>query len=311
MKILLFICYVLFTTGVLILSGSGPSSVEEDLKRMTSGEATLRNRVREARGRRRTFGGILLRARAAYDGEHGEGAFVRMCFASIAAAGLLSGGAVCFGAAYLLPVVLSGCAAIPVFLSQRAMISYDRKLAAELETALSVISSAYIRCGNLVEAVKSNLPGLRRPVSDIFKKFVVNSTMLSSNAVLCIRELQRSTPNPLFREWCDVLIACADDFDNSSSLLPVVDRMTEERLVNSELETMTAGCRREYFGMVIITLLNIPLLYVINRDWFHALVGTPAGKAVLAFTGCAVFATFLVMTRLTRPVDASRLRRKK
>ena len=310
MKTVTFICYLLFCAGCFFVSGFSPSAVAADLKRLTSGDLSLPGRVRAAKGKKPALPAALKRAAAAYDAERREGAFARMCFFTAVAFAVLPAVAWLFGFGFLFPVIWAGCLAVPVILSQLSAAAHGRKLADELETALSVISSSYIRCGNLCEAVRANLPGLRRPVSDIFRSFLVNATMLSSDIVLCIRELQQSADNPLFREWCEILVACADDFDNASSLLPVVDRMTEQRLVNSELETMISGCRREYFGMVIITLINIPLLYFINRDWFSALVGTFAGRASLVFAGCAVVVTAVIMMRLTRPIDASRLRGK-
>ncbi len=309
-RIITAVCYLLFSCGIMLAAGITPSAIEKDIERITAGDSSLAGRVRAAKGKSRAFPAELKTAVDAYDGERSEGAFARLCFASLAAAWACPAFLYAAGILFLYPVFLLACCVFPVFAAQISKTAFDKKLSEELETALSVISSSYMRTGSLTEAVRVNLPGLRRPVYEIFSRFLVSATMLSADTVLCIRELQRSCGNPLFKEWCEMLIACCDDFECSASLLPIVERMTEERLVNSELETMISGCRREYYGMVVIMLLNIPLLYIINRDWFRALVGTAAGQTVLVISGCAVLITAAVMMRLTRPVDVTRLRGK-
>ena len=53
-------------------------------------------------------------------------------------------------------------------------------------------------------------------------------------------------------------------------------------------------------GMVVA---NIPLLYVLNRDWYNALMYTALGKAVMAICACAILVTALLMFRYTKPIE--------
>lgn len=39
---------------------------------------------------------------------------------------------------------------------------------------------------------------------------------------------------------------------------------------------------------------NVPLLYMINKDWFGTLMYTTLGKVILAICGIAIFVTALV-----------------
>ena len=48
---------------------------------------------------------------------------------------------------------------------------------------------------------------------------------------------------------------------------------------------------------------NIPLLYVLNKDWYNALMYTTLGKIVLAICGGAILITALFMFKWTKPVE--------
>ena len=63
--------------------------------------------------------------------------------------------------------------------------------------------------------------------------------------------------------------------------MPVASKLTDVRLVNNSLKTMLSEARREYWMMVCMVLVNIPLLYCLNKDWYDALMNTVFGKVVL------------------------------
>jgi hypothetical protein len=93
--------------------------------------------------------------------------------------------------------------------------------------------------------------------------------------------LKDKVDNRIFDEWVDTLIACQDDRTLKDTLMPVVAKLTDVRLVNSEIKGMLSAARIEYFMMSGMVVANIPLLYVLNRDWYSALMNTIAGKIVL------------------------------
>ena len=53
-------------------------------------------------------------------------------------------------------------------------------------------------------------------------------------------------------------------------------------------------------GMLVA---NIPLLYVLNQDWYAALMHTMLGKAVLAICGMVILVTYMLMTKFTKPIE--------
>ena len=79
--------------------------------------------------------------------------------------------------------------------------------------------------------------------------------------------LKEKVDDEIFREWCDTLIQCQDDRTLKDTLQPVVSKLTDVRIVNSELKTMLSPARNEYWFMVALVVGNIPLLYLLNKDW--------------------------------------------
>ena len=73
--------------------------------------------------------------------------------------------------------------------------------------------------------------------------------------------------------------------------LPTINqKFSDVRVVQSELEAMMQGPRREAITMIFLVIANVPLLYFLNEDWFHTLIFTTPGKIALAI--CAAIILF-------------------
>ena len=69
---------------------------------------------------------------------------------------------------------------------------------------------------------------------------------------------------------------------------------------------MLAEVQKEYWTMVVLLVCNIPLIYVLNKDWFDTLIFSIPGKIVLALSGLVIVVTAVLMMRFTRPVEYKR-----
>ena len=78
------------------------------------------------------------------------------------------------------------------------------------------------------------------------------------------------------------------------------------RIVNAELEYMVMEPRKEFITMVVLVVGNIPLLYVLNKDWFHTLIFETPGKIVLGVCGIVIVVTYFFMLKFTKPVEFKR-----
>lgn len=69
---------------------------------------------------------------------------------------------------FLVPVFAIAFAMIPFIYAKRTVAYYDNHVKEELETALSIITTSYVRTDDIVSAVKENIQYLKPPVKDIF-----------------------------------------------------------------------------------------------------------------------------------------------
>jgi len=205
--------------------------------------------------------------------------------------------------AFLIPVFAIAFALIPFAYAKRTVNFYDNHIKEELETALSIITTSYVRTDDIVTAVKENVQYLKPPVKDIFAGFVAENMMISSDVKQSIRHLKEKVSNSIFDEWCDTLIACQDDRTLKDTLMPIVAKLTDVRIVNNEIKGMLSAARTEYWMMAGMVVGNIPLLYLINKDWYAALMFTTLGKIVLAICGLTIVITAMFMFKFTKPAE--------
>ena len=204
---------------------------------------------------------------------------------------------------FLVPVFAIAFAMIPFIYAKRTVAYYDNHVKEELETALSIITTSYVRTDDIVSAVKETIQYLKPPVKDIFAGFVAENMMISSDVKQSIRHLKEKVNNSIFAEWCETMVACQDDRTLKDTLMPIVTKLTDVRIVNNEIKGMLSSARIEYYMMTGMVVGNIPLLYFLNKDWFNALMFTTLGKLVLAICGLVIIVTAVLMLRFTKQIE--------
>ncbi|WP_141499727.1 type II secretion system F family protein [Paenibacillus luteus] len=207
---------------------------------------------------------------------------------------------------WLLPVLSGGFALLPFWLVLFSATFYRKRLHGELETALSIITTSYLRNENILAAIEENVPYLNPPVADVFQAFLTESKLIHANLRLALQQLKGRVHDSVFQEWCDVLIACQDDRTLKSTLMPVVTKLSDMRVVSAELDYLLYEPLKEFLTMALLMLGNLPLLYFLNREWFFTLTTSTPGQMVLAFCGVILFVSFAAVIRLTRPLAYKR-----
>jgi Flp pilus assembly protein TadB len=301
------ISVLLLTIAIVCFLNLSPGTVTDDIMKLITPKNTLRNKAMIARGRNSCFlASKLNRIKAALE-TTGKGAqFKLVCSGSLA---LFIAG--CFistliGNLFLFPALSSAMALMPFLYIQNTLSHYDRHIKEELETCLSIISTSYIRSEDIISAVSENLIYIKPPIRDIFRAFIGDATAVSSDIKRALYRLKNKVDNTIFTEWCDTLIQCQDDRTLKDTLLPVVGKLTDVRLVNNELKTMLLTAKNEYWIMVVMVVLNIPLLYMLNKDWFDTLTGSTPGKIVLGICGLVILITAFFMLKFTKPIEYKR-----
>ena len=183
---------------------------------------------------------------------------------------------------------------------------YRKAVTAELETALSIITTAYLRSEDLQTAVEENINYLNPPVQGVFRSFLTRIKHIDPDMNAALAELKSAIDNEVWREWCEALSACQYDHSMKSTLNPIVGKLSDMRIINGELENLVFAPRKEFISMAALVVLNIPLLYFLNKDWYATLMTTVPGKAVLAVCAAAIFLSFARVVKLTQPIEYRR-----
>ena len=305
MTFVYLICFLLLAVGAVLLLKLTPERITGDLMRFVSPKQTLRDKVLTRKGKKKSRK-ITVELRRIKDALEQTGKGNQFAVACAASLLLMIVGcviAIMIDNPFLVPVFAIAFAMIPFFYAKRTVAYYDNHVKEELETALSIITTSYVRTDDIVSAVKENIQYLKPPVKDIFAGFVAETMMISSDVKQSIRHLKEKVNNSIFAEWCETLVACQDDRTLKDTLMPIVTKLTDVRIVNNEIKGMLSSARVEYYMMAGMVVGNIPLLYFLNKDWFNALMFTTLGKLVLAICGLVIIVTAVLMLRFTKQIE--------
>ena len=305
MTFVYLICFLLLAVGAVLLLKLTPERITGDLMRFVSPKQTLRDKVLTRKGKKKSRK-ITVELRRIKDALEQTGKGNQFAVACAASLLLMIVGcviAIMIDNPFLVPVFAIAFAMIPFIYAKRTVAYYDNHVKEELETALSIITTSYVRTDDIVSAVKENIQYLKPPVKDIFAGFVAENMMISSDVKQSIRHLKEKVNNSIFAEWCETLVACQDDRTLKDTLMPIVTKLTDVRIVNNEIKGMLSSARIEYYMMASMVVGNIPLLYFLNKDWFNALMFTTLGKLVLAICGLVIIVTAVLMLRFTKQIE--------
>ena len=308
MSFVYFICFALVVVGTVFVLKLTPEQMTKDLSFLFNRKKSLRDRSLTATGRKKSRR-ITVELQKIKTALEETGKEKQLSVAIAASVILMIGGAVVavlMHNPFLIPVLAVAFAMIPFAYLMRTISVYDAQVKGELETALSIITTSYVRSDNIISAVSENIRHLKPPLRGIFESFVAESTTITPDVRVAIMHMRDKISDTIFEEWCDTLVSCQNDRTLKDTLMPVVSKLTDVRLVNNSLKTMLSEVRREYYMMVAMVVANIPLLYCLNKDWYNALMNTMFGKIVLAICGVVIVVTFFKMNKYTKPVEYKR-----
>lgn len=203
---------------------------------------------------------------------------------------------------FVIPPLAIGAALVPTWVVKLNASRGKKKLVSELEVALSGITTSYLRSDNIISAVEENLIYLEKPIKTVFSKFVNENKLINSNVGLGIQKMRHSLNNEVFQEWCDALYQCQSDRTLKSTLFPVVNKFSETKSIQAELDTLMIAPFKDTISIVVIVLLSIPLMQMINGEWFNILVNTVPGQIILGITFSIIVFAINKSISLTTPI---------
>ena len=232
-----------------------------------------------------------------------EDMFPVVCTISLVLSAAGAAIAVMIGNFFLVPVAAAGFLFLPFWYIRLTASHFKREVSAELETALSIITTAYLRSEDILTSVEENLEYLNPPVRNVFRNFVSRIRLVDPDLEAALENLKGKIASDVFEEWVDALKACLYDRSLKTTLTPIVAKLSDMRIVNVELEYLVFEPRKEFITMVVLVVGNIPLLYFLNRSWYDTLMHTIPGQIMLSITGIVIFVSAAYVVKLTKPIE--------
>ena len=229
-----------------------------------------------------------------------------LCACSLGLSALGIAVAVIMGNAFLAPVMAVGLMFVPFWYVKTTAVNYKKAISSELETALSIITTAYLRNEDIITSIEENVHYLNASVKAVFENFISRIKLSNPDIIAAILEMKIKIDNEVFHEWCDSLILCQSDRSLKSTLTPIVNKLSDMRVVNADLEYLITGPRKEFISMVFLVIGNIPLLYMLNKAWFNSLMHTVLGQIILAISAVGIFISTAFVVKLTKPIEYKR-----
>ena len=310
MTILVTLAFLLAVTGSFILLSLSPFTFLEGLAAYISPQKTsMKSRIKKSRKNKQPKGLklLFLETKEVLRITGKSGMFTALCILSMLLFVVGAMIALTMKNSYLVPVLAAGLALLPFYYVKLTAGRHKRQINTELETALSIITTSYLRGKNtIIRAIEENQPYLNPPVSEVFRNFLLQAKLINSNTKEALAGLKAGIDNTVFHEWVDSIIACQDDYNLKTTLPPIVAKLSDMRVVSAELDLLLFEPVKEYITMVILLLGSIPLMYFLNKDWYQTLMFTEFGKVLLTICAGVIFLSVAAVAKHTRPIEYKR-----
>ena len=309
MTAILIVACIGLTAGFFMLFGISPMEFTEGIfSRILAKPNSIKSQINEATRRKKPN---LLRREITEAQEilrltNRTQMFGILCACSLglAAAGICISAAI--GNLFLAPVLAIGLMFVPFWYVKTTATNYKKAISSELETALSIITTAYLRNEDIITSIEENVHYLNAPVKSVFEIFISRIKLSNPDLTAAILDMKQHIDNEVFHEWCDSLILCQNDRSLKSTLTPIVNKLSDMRVVNADLEYMVTGPRKEFITMALLVIGNIPLLYMLNKAWYNSLMNTIPGQIILAVSAVGIFVAAAIVIKLTKPIEYKR-----
>lgn len=310
MTILITIAFLLAVIGSFLLLDLSPFSFLEGLVDLFQPKKlSMKSRIEESRKNKKTKGLklLFLETKEILRVTGKKGLFSALCVLSMILFVVGVFMAMTMKNTYLIPVLAVGFALLPFYYVKFTAGRHKRQINMELETALSIITTSYLRGKNtIIRAIEENQPYLNPPVAEVFRNFLLQVKLINSNLKEALDQMKLGVDNTIFHEWVDAVIACQDDYNLKSTLPPIVAKLSDMRVVSTELDLLLTEPVKEYITMVVLLLGSIPLMYFLNASWYETLMFTEFGKILLAICGVVIFISVAAVAKHTRPIEYKR-----
>lgn len=207
----------------------------------------------------------------------------------------------------VLSIILGiGCCLIPVWLTVSSLHRYKLFVADELESGLAIISTTYLRQNSFVNAVEENICYLNSPLKEVMQEFVNQVRGVNPNVAIALENIKPKIKNAIWYEWINEVVKCQANHTLKANLMNIVTKLSDVKIVQSDLDTMLKRDVRDYKTLLILSFSALPGVYMINHEWFSYFFTRLPGKIALALAAVLILVSVAKMIAASKPVEYKR-----
>lgn len=205
---------------------------------------------------------------------------------------------------FILPILTILLGLIPFYYIRVQNMLYREEVKKELETALSNITSSYMRYNTtFLEAVEENIDNIRNPLKASFQKYVITCKHISSNNRGNLENLKGAVNDDTYKEWIDGVIASEEDYNLKATLPNITNKFSDMRIINNELSTKMYAPLRDYIYMVILVIASVPLFFIFNKEAVIDYLTLPLGKIEIAVIFIVIIVVSSKVVKELKPAE--------
>lgn len=203
---------------------------------------------------------------------------------------------------YLMPVLAIGFFLIPFWIMEDRITIYKEELGGHIQTALSIITTSYLRTENIILSVQENIEFIDDSLRPYFKEFLVD-TNINPNIEVALIKLKNKVDNKFFKEYVDNMIACQSNQTLKSTLPAITRKMSDLREINVELNAMFEEPKRNFLTMFAIIFGGYLAVGFTNKDFILNLFQTEVGKICFAIAVAIMVFSIHKVIKLIKPLE--------
>ena len=215
--ILQVIASVFLIIAIAAFFGLTPERITDDMMSLMTPNDTMKDKARNIRGNKKRHGlyRVLVNIKGALASTGKSKQFTIVICASVVlfAAGVIV--SILINNLFLMPVLAVTFALLPFFYITNTLSYYEKQTKEELETALSIITTSYERCDDVVQAVKENIQYAPNAGPELKHELEITvADMKSGNYEGAITRLESRVGSSMMSDVCRGLIGILRGDDN-------------------------------------------------------------------------------------------------
>lgn len=202
----------------------------------------------------------------------------------------------------LIPVLAAFGLLIPPLYVLVTAAPYSKRVNSQAGTAMSIVTSSYLRTENLPQAVKENLPIMRGPIKKVFTRFWTQTEYVNADTEKALQDMSREFSGSIFREWCKVLQLCQHDRSQIGMLEPLLKKQHNTEITQIEIDSRAPAQLKDCRTMVLWVLGAYGLLAVYNINCLLYMFTSIPGQLVTTGTIAVLFLMFYRVVNVLKPI---------